>query len=182
MADSGSKLWGLMAEFSTVDEIMQAAEAVRDAGYEKWDCHTPFPVHGLNGAMGLKETKLPLFVFGAGFTGALAGLAMQYWMNAVDYPIVISGKPLFPLPANIPVIFELTILFAALTAFGGMIALNRLPRHSNPLFTSERFRRVTDDRFFVVIEADDPKFDESAATRLLESLGGLGIERVEEEG
>ena len=181
MADSGNKLYGLMAEFTTVDEIMHAAEAVRDAGYQNWDCHTPFPVHGLNEAMGLKDTKLPLLVFGAGFTGAMAGLLMQYWMNAVDYPIVISGKPLFSLPANIPVIFELTILFSALTAFGGMIAMNKLPRHSHPLFSSERFRRVTDDRFFVVIEAEDPKFDEASTRSFLESLGGLGIERVEEE-
>jgi hypothetical protein len=178
-AAAAPQLAGLMTSFETVDEIITAAEIVRDAGYERWDCHTPFPVHGLNEAMGLRLSPLPWVVFLAGLAGAAAGLFMQYWMNAVDYPLLISGKPLFSVPANIPITFEVTILFAAISAFAGMIAFNGLPRHHNPLFAHESFRRVTDDRFFLVIEARDPQFDEARTRELLESLHGTPVERVE---
>lgn len=179
MADT-TKVWGLMTEFGDVTTLIHAAEKVRDAGYRHWDCHTPFPVHGLNGAMGLHDTKLPWLVFGAGFTGAMTGLVMQWWMNAIDYPIIISGKPMWSLPANIPVIFELTILFSALTAFGGMIALNGLPWHSHPLLRKDSFRRATDDRFYITIEATDPSFDIEGTRAFLASLGGTPVETVEE--
>jgi hypothetical protein len=177
---AGGKTWGLLAEFTTVEELLAAARECRNAGLHHWDAHTPFPVHGLNDAMGLKQTKLPLFVLGGGLTGGSLALLMQWWMNAHDYPLVISGKPLFSLPANIPVVFELTILFSALCAFLGMLAFNLLPEYSHPLFSSEAFRRVTQDRFFISIEARDPKFDVERVREFLRSLGSTHVELVEE--
>ncbi len=116
-------------------------------------------MHGLNDAMGIRTTRLPLVVLGGGLIGGGLALLMQWWMNGVDYKFLISGKPLFGLPANIPIFFELTVLFSALGAFLGMLAFNLLPEYHHPLFSSERFRRATQDRFFISIEARDPKFD-----------------------
>jgi hypothetical protein len=183
LSESGvdRKLWGYLAEFDSPHALIDAAEQVRDAGYTRWDCHTPFPVHGLNDAMGLKPTRLPLLVFGAGLTGASVGLLLQWWTNAVDYPYIIAGKPFFSLPANIPVTFELTILFSAVTAFLGMLILNGLPAWYHALFGSKRFRRVTADRFFISIEARDKLFDPQKTRAFLASLGGSVVEEVTEE-
>lgn len=177
----GDRPWGLLAEFADVQSLFQAVERCRDAGYRRWDVHTPFPVHGMNNAMGLKYTRLPLIVLGGGLAGLGLALLMQWWMNAVDYPLIISGKPFFSLPANIPVIFELTVLFSALSTFLGMLALNALPQYEHPLFRSESFRRATQDRFFISIEATDPRFDETAVRSFLQGLGCLQVERIEEE-
>jgi hypothetical protein len=174
------KTYGLLAEFATVEDLLKAARECRDAGFRHWDAHTPFPVHGLNDAMGLKMTKLPLFVLGGGLTGGSLALLMQWWMNAHDYRLIISGKPFFSLPANIPVLFELTILLSALGAFLGMLAFNLLPEYSHPLFSSKRFRRATQDRFFISIEARDPKFDAARVRDFLECLGSTHVELVEE--
>ena len=157
---------------------IDAAAKTRDAGYKRWDTHTPFPVHGLCEAMGMRDTRLPWVVLGAGIVGAAGGLALQYFTNAVDYPFVISGKPIFSLPANIPIVFESAVLLAALTAFKGMLVANRLPCLHRPIFKSERFRRVTQDRFFIVIEADDRRFDPVKTRVFLESLRGLSVEEV----
>jgi len=162
-----NKLWGLLAEFQTPQDLVRAAARVRDAGYTKWDAHTPFPVHGLDSAMGIRTTRLPYFVLAAGIVGALSGLLMQWWMNAVDYPLIISGKPFNSLPASIPVTFELTVLLASLTAFIGMLAFNALPRFHHPLFRSDAFRRATTDAFFLAIEAKDPRFDRAKTEQLL---------------
>jgi len=161
------KLWGLLAEFATPQDLVRAAARVRDAGYTKWDAHTPFPVHGLDGAMGIRTTRLPFLVLAAGMVGTTSGLLMQWWMNAVDYPLIISGKPFNSLPADIPVTFELTVLLASLTAFIGMLALNALPRFHHPLFKTSAFRRATTDAFFLAIEAADPRFDLAATEQLL---------------
>ncbi|MDH3283285.1 MAG: DUF3341 domain-containing protein [Acidobacteriota bacterium] len=177
-AAGSGRLVGLLAEYESVDPLLAACRAVRDAGYARWDSMTPFPVHGVDRAMGIRRTILPKLVFVGGLTGALGGLAMQWWMNAVDYPVVISGKPLFSLPAQIPIIFELTILLSALTAFGGMLALNGLPRLYNPLFRSVRFQRVTNDRFYVFVEADDPRFDAERTRKLLEATGCVALEEI----
>jgi hypothetical protein len=163
----GAKLWGLMAEFATPQDLVRAAARVRDAGYSKWDAHTPFPVHGLDGAMGIQTTRLPYVVLAAAIIGTTSGLLMQWWMNAIDYPLIISGKPFNSLPADIPVTFELTVLLASVTAFIGMLVANALPRFHHPLFASARFRRVTTDAFYLVIEAGDPRFDLEATGRLL---------------
>lgn len=172
-------LWGYLVEFENVDQILAAAREVRDEGYTHWDTHTPFPVHGLDGAMGIRRTSLPLFVFGGGLTGCALALLMQWWMNAINYPFVVSGKPFFSLPANIPIIFELTVLFSAFGAFFGMLMYNRLPEYYHPLFNSERFSRMTTDRFFLSVEAKDPKFDREKTRAFLETLGGVAVEEVE---
>jgi hypothetical protein len=173
-------LYGYLAVFDKVDDLLVGAARVRDAGYTKWDAHTPFVIHGLDAAMGVKKTILPYIVFCAGLTGTTAGLLLQWWTNAIDYPFLISGKPLFSLPANIPVAFETTILFAAISALVGMLALNGLPRLYHPLFRSRAFKRATDDHFFISVEAEDPLFDPDATRELLESISGRPVEEVED--
>ncbi len=173
------RLAGFLAEFETPGDILAAAAKVREAGYTRWDTHTPFAVHGLERAMGLSDTKLPWIVMTGGTIGCLTGLGLQWWTNAVNYPFVISGKPFWSVPANIPVTFELTVLFSALSAFLSVVLLNGFPRWHHPVFSSERFRRSTTDRFFVSIEAEDPLFDESKTQVFLRGLGGVGVERLE---
>ena len=174
-------LWGLLAEFASPQDLVRAAARVREAGYTKWDAHTPFPVHGLDGAMGVRTTRLPFLVLAAGVVGCTGGLLMQWWMNAVDYPIIISGKPFNSLPADIPVTFELTVLLASLTAFIGMLVLNNLPRFSHPLFRNGAFRRVTSDAFFLAIEAADPRFDREKTEQLLVSERATHVSPVEDD-
>jgi len=176
-----ARVWGYIAEFDKVDEFLAAAAVVRDAGYTRWDAHSPFVLHGLDPAMGIKKTVLPYIVFLAGLTGAATGILLQWYTNAFDYPFLISGKPIFSLPANIPVAFEITILFAAISALIGMLALNGLPQLYHPLFRNKSFKRVTDDRFFISIETADPLFDEDATRKLLESISGQAVEVIEEE-
>jgi hypothetical protein len=178
--DGPPELAGYLAEFADVDSVMSAAEIVRDAGYTRWDVHSPFPIHGMDEAMGIRQTILPWLVLGGGLAGLGGALLMQWWMNAYDYSYMISGKPLFSLPAFIPIMFECTVLLASLTAVFGMLLLNKLPLLYNPLFKSDRFRRVTDDRFFVVIDATDPKFDEIETENLLRSTNPVAIEQVED--
>lgn len=172
-------LWGLLAEFASPDDLRRAAREMRDAGLTRWDAHAPFPVHGLDEAMGIRATRLPWLVLGAGVTGCSGGILMQWWMNAVSYPIIISGKPFFSLPANIPVAFELTILLAALTAFVGMLVANGLPRFHHPLFRDARFRRATNDAFFVSVEAADPRFDVEETEQILRRAGAVRVEWIE---
>ena len=184
-----ARIYGVMAEFTTPAEITHAAEAVRKAGYKWWDCHVPFPVHGLDKAMGVKPTILPVLVFFGGLTGTMLALALQIFTNATaidlselflqGYPFKISGKPLISLPAFIPVTFELTVLLASLGAVGLMLLLNGLPRLYHPLFKSRRFARATDDRFFLVIEAKDPKFSRTRTEEFLQSLHPASVEAVE---
>ena len=175
-----AQLVGLLAEYETVDDVIGAAEAVRKDGYLRWDVHTPFPIHGIDHAMGTRPTVLPWIVLGGGLFGLVGGLVLQWFCNAYDYPFLISGKPLWSLPANIPIIFELTVLCSALTAVFGMLGLNRLPMLYNPLFRIDRFRRATDDRFFIFIDASDPRFDDVRATSLLKEMGAVAVERVED--
>ncbi|MBI1304098.1 MAG: DUF3341 domain-containing protein [Phycisphaera sp.] len=186
-----AKLYGLIAEFETPGDLMAAAEKVRDAGYKWWDCHTPFPVHGLDKAMGIKRTILPVLVFGAGATGTFAAFLLQAFTNSWDftiwagvwvtgYPYLISGKPAMSLPAFIPVMFEVTILFAALTTVSMMFLFNGLPQLYHPLFRSNRFRRASNDRFFISIEARDPKFLPRKTEEFLKSLDPVAVEAVED--
>ena len=163
--------YGILAEFATPADLYHACERVRDAGFTRWDAHTPFPVHGLEGAMGLRRSPLPWIVLGMGLMGAALGFLLQWWVHTIAYPLVISGKPFFAWPAFIPITFEVAVLFGALGAVFGMFGLNRLPMHHHPLFRSKVFERVTDDAFFISIESWDPRFDPSATGKLLESLG-----------
>lgn len=167
---------GLLAEFSGPDALRAAASGVRDGGYRRWDAHSPFPIHGMERAMGIRPTILPWLVLGAGIGGAAVALLLQWWTNAVDYPYWISGKPLFSLPANIPVMFELIVLFSAFAAIGGVLVLNLLPQYWHPAFSAKRFARATSDGFFLSIDASDPKFEPALTRRLLESLGATAVE------
>lgn len=175
-----TELVGLLAEFEAVDDVFAAAGAVRKAGYRRWDVHSPFPIHGIDDVMAIRPTRLPWLVLAGGLFGLAGGMWLQWFCNAHDYPILISGKPFWSLPANIPVIFECTVLCAAITAVFGMFALNRLPMLYNPLFKSERFRRVTNDRFFIVVDASDQEFDEVRTTELLKEFGAVAVESVED--
>jgi hypothetical protein len=171
--------FGIVAEFGTPADLFHACERVRDAGFTRWDAHTPFPVHGIEGAMGIRRSLLPWIVLVAGLTGGAFGFGLQWWVHASAYPLVISGKPYFSWPAFIPITFELAVLFGAFGALFGMLALNRLPMHHHPLFRSKVFERVTDDAFFISIESWDPRFDPAATPKLLESLGARSVELVE---
>jgi hypothetical protein len=170
----------LLAEYETVDAVVSAADAVRKAGFTRWDVHSPFPIHGIDDVMGIRPTILPWLVLGGGLFGLFGALWLQWYCNAYDYPILISGKPFWSLPANIPIIFECTVLIASITATFGMFGLNQLPMLYNPLFKSNRFRRVTDDRFFIVIDASDKRFDQRETTELLMDSGAVAVERVED--
>lgn len=173
-------LAGYLAEFDNVDAVIAAAEKVRDSGFRLWDVHSPFPIHGIDDAMGIRPTILPWLVLGGGLAGLIAGLVLQVWTMGIDYPYLISGKPLISMPAFIPVIFETTIAGAAFTAVFGMLLLNKLPLHYNPLLKSDRFRRVTNDRFFIVIDATDPAFDEVKTREFLNTLNPIAVESYED--
>lgn len=173
-------LAGYLAEFDNVDAVIAAAEKVRDSDYRLWDVHSPFPIHGIDDAMGIRPTILPWLVLGGGLAGLVAGLVLQVWTMGIDYPYLISGKPLISMPAFIPVIFETTIAGAAFTAVFGMLLLNKLPLHYNPLLKSDRFRRVTNDRFFIVIDATDPAFDEVKTREFLNTLNPIAVESYED--
>jgi len=177
MADNSRK-YGLLAEFETPAETMHAAEKVRDAGYKQWDVYTPFPVHGMDQAMGLKNSPVGWFTFIGGASGFTIGMLMIWWMNAYDYALVVGGKPLFSPIFAFPVSYECTILLGAFGSLFGMMILNRLPRLYHPLFKSERFRKVTHDKFFIAIESVDPKFDDAETRKLLEEAGSKHIEEV----
>jgi mono/diheme cytochrome c family protein len=181
MQPEEARLHGLLAEYESPTALKKAAEKVRNAGFRDWDTFSPFPVHGIDGAMGIKPTILPWLVLGGGLTGFSFALGFQWWANGVDYPFLISGKPLWSVAANIPITFELTVLFASLTAVFGMLALNKLPRPAHPLDLKQRFDRSTDDRFFVLVQASDPIFDETESRALLESTGALAVEEVAED-
>jgi len=174
-------LHGLLAQYESPAALIRGAEKVRNAGFRNWDTFTPFPVHGIDGAMGIKPTILPWLILGGGITGCATALGFQWWANGIDYPFLISGKPFWSVPANIPITFELTVLFSALTAVFGMLALNKLPLPAHPLDLKERFARATDDRFYVLVQASDPVFDEKDTRALLETSGAEAVEEVPED-
>jgi hypothetical protein len=175
-----SKAYAIMAEFETPAATLHAAQMVHDAGFHNWDVFTPFPIHGMDRAMGIKNSKVGWFSFIGGCTGYATGMLMIWFMNAVDYRIVIGGKPMFSPFAAFPPSYELTILFGSFGALLGMLFLNRLPRLHHPLLKNRRFALATHDRFFVVIETSDTQFSDYETRRLLESLGSRHIEWVEE--
>lgn len=177
MAESTNN-FGLLAEFESTADILHAAALVRDGGYQRWDVFTPFPVHGMDDAMGMQSSKVGWFSFIGGLTGFTTGMLMIWWMNAADYAIVVGGKPLFSPIYAFPVAYELTILLGSFGSLLGMLFLNRLPRLYNPLFRSSRFHLATHDRFFIAIEATDPRFSATETRRLLELAGSKHIEEV----
>ena len=176
------QVYGLLAEFSDPGQLLHAAEATREKGYRHFDTHSPFPIHGMDRAMGLGNSKVGFFAFGGGLTGLATGYLLQWWTSAVDYPINISGKPFFAIEPSVPIMFELTILFAAFGAVAGMLALNGLPRPYNPLFYSERFEKATDDGFFLHIAASDTQFDQDKTAGMLRDIGALNVELIQDDG
>lgn len=171
--------YGLLAEFLRPDELLRAAARAREEGYRRLDAYSPLPVHGLAEALGIRGTRLPYLVLAGGLAGAAGGYAMQVWMNAVDYPLDVGGRPLHSWPAFLIVTFEMAVLGAALTAVLGMFALNGLPRPHHPVFSVEAFRRASRDRFFLAVEARDPAFDPARTRAFLESLSPLAVHEVE---
>jgi hypothetical protein len=183
MSTSRKRVYGYIAEYKSAAALYQAAEIVRDAGFKHWDCHSPYAIHGLDAAMGLKRSILPWFAFLGGLTGAITAFALAYTTQVVIFPTVVQGKPanIFTIPAFFPIIFELTILFSAFAVLFGLLSLIRLPRLNHPLFASSAFHRATDDSFFIAIEARDGNFSTLATRELLAASGGTHIELITEE-
>ncbi|MBX7115838.1 MAG: DUF3341 domain-containing protein [Myxococcaceae bacterium] len=175
---SESKIWGLLAQYENPAEIYHASEKVRDAGYEKWDACAPFPVHGLDKAMGAKPSKLPWAVLLIGLTGSSLMLFFESYTSGYAYPFIVGGKPLFSLPAFVPVWYEMSVLSSCLTAFFANWIMSGLPEPYHPAFASKAFERVTDDKFFIMIEAEDAKFDLEKTKALLADTGATLVEEL----
>ncbi|MBK6749910.1 MAG: DUF3341 domain-containing protein [Pyrinomonadaceae bacterium] len=163
-------IYGIMAEFDTATELVDAAREARDAGYTKTDAFSPFPLHEIDEALGIKRSILPYLIFAGGLTGLLSGLGLVYFVHVFDYPIIVGGRPHFSLPAFIPPMYELTILFSAAVAVFGMLFLNGLPAPYHPVFNVPRFALATREKFFLIIEAKDEKYDYEKTRSFMESL------------
>ncbi len=172
--------YGLMAEFDTPEEIVNAVEKTKAAGFEKIDAYAPFPVHGLAEALGFTKSRIPMVVFIGGLTGGILGYLLQWWCSAIAYPLNVGGRPLNSVPAFIPITFEMTILFAAFSAVFGMFLLNGLPLPYHPVFNVERFAMASRNHFFLCIESKDPKFSVKNTRAFLESLKPRGVYDIEE--
>ena len=176
-------LYAIGVEFESARDLYHAAEKVRDAGYKQWDTFSPFPIHGMDEAMGLGKSWLSALVFIGGLTGFTLAVVMEFGTSCFLYPLVVAGKPtnVMTIPAFFPIMFELTILFSALTATFGMLALNGLPRWNHPIFNWDRFKKVTEDKFFIAIEADDKKFSLQETSSFLSSLGGNHVTAIHQD-
>ncbi len=162
--------YGIMAEFDTAAELVVAARRLREAGYTKTDAFSPYPLHDIDEALGIKRSILPYMIFVGGIAGLLAGLGLVTFVHVIDYPIIVGGRPHFSLPAFIPPMFELTILFAAAVAVFGMLFLNGLPAPYHPVFNVPRFALATREKFFLLVEAKDPQYDSETTKSFMESL------------
>ncbi len=178
MDAENKQIHGVLAEFRNPKELVDAASSVKKSGYQDFDTYAPFPIHGMEKAMGLKKSPLGWIVLGGALTGMIGALALMIWVMGYEYPMNISGKPYINFPIYIPITFELTVLLAAFAATFGMLALNKLPRLHNPLFNVERFSKASDDGFFVHIEASDDLFAEEKVKKLFQDNGATHIETV----
>lgn len=176
-----AKSWAILAEFPNPAGLKAAAEVLRDAGYKNFDCHSPFPIHGMDRAMGLKRSPLGYIVGLLCVLGAAVGFGLQSWVHTIEYPLIIAGKPFFSWQAFIIITFALLVLFGAFGAVLGMLSLSRLPQLHHPLFNSENFARFSRDAFFISIESSDPLYDEEKTRDALISLGGINLELIPEE-
>ncbi len=176
---NGKKSKLILAEYESSGALLRAAEKVRDAGYKRFDCHSPFPIHGMDEAMGLKRSPLGWIVGLMALIGGGGALVLQWWTSAVDYPIVAAGKPFFSYQAFVPVTFGLAVLFGAIASVVGMLGLNKLPRLHHPVFYSENFGKFSEGGFFISVESSDPQFDIDKTQELLESSGGYNMEVIE---
>jgi hypothetical protein len=177
-AETPATLYGLMAEFGTPTDLVRATEQARLAGYRKMDAYSPIPIEELSEALDLPRTRLPKLVFIGGLIGGLSGFGLEAWASTIAYPMNIGGRPDLSWPQFIPVTFELTVLGAALSAFIGMWALNKLPQPYHPVFNVPAFERASTDRFFLCIEAADPRFERAATAQFLNTLHPLGVTEV----
>ena len=179
----GNKVYGMGAEFPSASALFEAAKRVRDAGFKRWDVHSPFPIHGMDGAMGLGKSWLSTWVLIGGITGLLTAVTLEFGPSWIIYPLVVHGKPVDwrTVPAFFPIMFELTVLFSAFAAFFAVLIMNGLPRPNHPMFNWNRFARVSNDGFFLAIEARDPRFTEVEARQLFERSGGEHITIIHEE-
>jgi hypothetical protein len=172
-------LYGVMAEFDNPSDLVTAARKTYEAGYRRINGYSPFPIEELSEAIGFTKTSLPLIVLIGGVLGGVGGFFMQYWMEVINYPLNVGGKPLNSWPAFIPITFECTVLCAAFAAVFGMLALNKLPQPYHPVFNAPNFALATRDRFFLVIEANDPHFDHGEVLQFMKQLGPRDITDVE---
>ena len=172
-------LYGVMAEFENPTDLVAAARRVYSLGYRRINGYSPYPIEELSEAIGFTHTSLPLIVFIGGVIGGLSGFFMQYWIEVINYPLNVGGKPYNSWPAFIPITFEMTVLFAAFAAVLGMLVLNKLPQPYHPVFNAPNFALATRDRFFLAIEANDPKFNHAEVVELLKSLDALEVNDVE---
>ena len=176
-----SNIFCIAAEFDTPEALIAASEKTRDAGFKKFEAYTPFPVHGLADAMGLKRPILAWVIFAGGLVGLAGGFGLAYWVSVINGPYNIGGRPLNSWPSFIPITFETTVLIASLTAVIGMIAFNGLPRPHHPIFNHPRFSQIMDDRFLLTIESTDPKFDREKTAEFLRELSPAEVVEVEDE-
>ena len=167
--------FGLLAEFADADALVAAAERVHGEGYRRFECYSPLPVEGLADAIGFRHSRLPLVVLVGGVVGCLSGIALQYWTTVIAYPLNVGGRPLVSWPSFVPVVFEMTVLFAALSAVLGMLAMNGLPRPHHPLFGIPSFDRATQDRFFLCILSTDAQYHSQTTRQFLERLGPVEV-------
>jgi hypothetical protein len=172
------KTYGLLAEFTHTPTFVHAAEQCRDKGFKHWDCFAPLPVHGLDAAMGLKRSKVPFFTLVGGITGFCAGMLITWYMNGFDYPLNVGGKPYWSPIFVFPIMYELTILFAAFGTLGGMFLMNLLPRHNHPVFEYEDFHKSGDDTYFILIERRDPAYHEADIKALFTEAGALKVTTI----
>jgi hypothetical protein len=168
----------ILASFGNPGELLEAAKKIRHAGYTKYDCHSPFPIHGMDDAMGLKRSPLGYIVFAVAATALIAGFTLEWWTSTIDYPLVISGKPFFSYQAYGPVAFAIMVLSSAFVSLLGMLALNKLPMLFHPLFSSKSFEKVMDDGFYVSIESADKNFDENMTKKFMTEIGAKNVEVV----
>jgi len=171
-------LYGLGAEFSSAAALLEAAKKIYAHGFKKWDVYSPFPIHGMDHAMGFKRSRVSLFSLIGGFTGLTTAFVLIYYTSALNYPLIVQGKPYFALEPSLPIFFELTILLTAFGTILGLLLLTLLPRLHHPVFNWDRFQRATDDGFFLVLEVTDPKFDPTASRLLLQGMGGTHITEI----
>ena len=180
---SGHSVYAIAAEYPTAAALYEAAKQVRDAGYKRWDVFSPFPIHGMDEAMGLGKSWLSAVVLAGGLSGLITALVLTFGPSWILFPLIVHGKPYDwkTVPAFFPIMFELTILFSAFAAFFAVLIMNGLPRWNHPIFNWDRFTRVTNDGFFLAIEARDPRFDQNETRDLLEDTGGQHITIVHED-
>ena len=176
-----TKTHALVAEFDTPEALMAAAEKTRDAGYKEIDAYSPFPIHGMGDAIGFGRPILPWVIFAGGLAGLGLGFALEYWVSVINNPINVGGRPMNSWPSFVPIMFETTVLIAALTTVFGMLAFNGLPRHYHPIFNHPRFERASQDLFFLAVESKDPKFDPVETRTFLEGLAPAEVVEVEDE-